>query len=320
MNRSRHGILEEETPNLYPGRRITALLFAGILLACGESVPEEAENGPRWNPGLYEGLVTAPGVIDIGTSLVLREDGTGLILIDAFQGFFNGPADIVYFTDSTLTISFRDGDGQEVLAELESVLDSLNGSWYYTAGERDFSGEIRLAFASADIPTDEDFFAASLFVPTNFEVPEGLETEWCRLRMLSVDDVELDYEAVMSSGEMLRELSGGMWPDENMTLEENLSDLEMHQSEHESREAFTYTIISFDEDSILGCVYIMPPRPGDDIDAAVQFWLRQSLEDKGLDPVFYDIIRNWIAEEWPFEDVLYPGRDEQELPSPVVDI
>jgi len=311
MNRNRYGILEDDTRSLYPGRRTIALLITVILLSCGESVPEEAGNGPCWNPGLYEGLVTAPGVADISTSLALREDGTGLILIDAFQGFFNGHFDIVSFTDSTLTISFRDGDGQEVLAELESVMDSLNGHWHYPTGERDFSGEIRLAFVSADIPTDEYFFAASLFVPTDFEVPEGLETEWCRLRMLSVDDVELDYEAVMSSGEMLRELSGGTWPDENMTLEEDLSDLEMHQSEHESREAFTYTIISLDEDSILGCVYIMPPRPGDDIDAAVQFWLRQSLEGKGLDPVIHNIIRNWIAEEWPFENVLYPGRDEQ---------
>jgi len=311
MSRNRYGILREGTRCLYRGRRAVVLLAAGILLSCGESVPEEAGNGPYWNPGLYEGLVTAPGVIDINTSLVLREDGTGLILIDAFQGFFNGPADIDSFTDSTLTISFHDGDGQEILAELEYVSDSLKGYWHYKAEEGGFSGEIHLAFASADIPTDEDFFAASLFVPADFEVPEGFETEWCRLRMLSVDDVELDYEAVMSSGERLRELSGGTWPEQNMTIEEDLSDLEMHQSEHESRVAFTYTIISLDEDSILGCVYIMPPRPGDDIDAAVQFWLRQNLEERGMNPVFYDIIRNWIAEEWPFEDVLYPGRDEQ---------
>jgi hypothetical protein len=310
LNHIRYGILRE-TRYLHAGRRAITLLVAGILLSCGESVPEEAGNGPCWNPGLYEGLVTASGVIDISTSLVLREDGTGLILIDAFQGFFNGPADIVSFTDSTLTISFRDGDGQEVLAELERSTDSLTGFWYYQAEEHDLTGEMSLMFASADIPTDADFFATSLFVPADFEVPEGLETEWCRLRMLSVDDVELDYEAVMSSGEQLRELSGGMWPEQDMTIEEDLSDLEMHQSEHESREAFTYTIISLDEDSILGCIYIMPPRPGEDIDAAVRFWLRQNLDEKGMGPVFYDIIRKWIAEEWPFENVLYTGRDQQ---------
>ena len=38
-----------------------------------------------------------------------------------------------------------------------------------------------------------------LFVPADFQVPPVLETERFRLRMLSVDDVEKDYEAVIES-------------------------------------------------------------------------------------------------------------------------
>ena len=38
------------------------------------------------------------------------------------------------------------------------------------------------------------------FIPDDFEVPATLETNEYRLRMLSIDDVEMDYEAVMEAG------------------------------------------------------------------------------------------------------------------------
>ena len=37
------------------------------------------------------------------------------------------------------------------------------------------------------------------FLPADFEVPRLLETDRFRLRPISVDDVDTDYEAVMSS-------------------------------------------------------------------------------------------------------------------------
>ena len=37
------------------------------------------------------------------------------------------------------------------------------------------------------------------FVPSDFKVPEKLETEKFRLRMLTVNDVVKDYDAVMTS-------------------------------------------------------------------------------------------------------------------------
>jgi len=39
------------------------------------------------------------------------------------------------------------------------------------------------------------------FVPSEFIIPEKMETEEYRLRMLSIDDVEKDFEAVISSAE-----------------------------------------------------------------------------------------------------------------------
>ena len=65
------------------------------------------------------------------------------------------------------------------------------------------------------------------FVPPDFEVPGKLETESFRLRMLSVDDVAKDYEAVMSSANRLRSMfkQWEVWPREGFTIEENLRDL-----------------------------------------------------------------------------------------------
>ncbi len=48
------------------------------------------------------------------------------------------------------------------------------------------------------------------FVPEDFEIPASLETEFFRLRMLSVDDVEKDYEAVIESRELLQTKFGVM--------------------------------------------------------------------------------------------------------------
>jgi hypothetical protein len=39
------------------------------------------------------------------------------------------------------------------------------------------------------------------FVPSKFIIPEKMETNEYRLRMLSIDDVEKDFEAVTSSAE-----------------------------------------------------------------------------------------------------------------------
>ena len=88
--------------------------------------------------------------------------------------------------------------------------------------------------------------------------------------MLSVDDVEKDYEAVMESQELLRS-GGSSWPREGFTLEENLADLKRHQQEFLNREAFAYTVVSIDESRVLGCVYIDPARKSD-TDAEVYMW------------------------------------------------
>lgn len=142
-----------------------------------------------------------------------------------------------------------------------------------------------------------------LFVPETFAVPPVLETGEFRLRMLSVADVEKDYEAVIESRELLHSM-GRRWPQEDFNLEQNLADLEQHQQEFLERKAFTYTVVSLDEERVLGCVYILPVAEGE-ADAQVFMWVRQSEFDKGLDARLFQAVKEWMASAWPFESVIY---------------
>ena len=148
------------------------------------------------------------------------------------------------------------------------------------------------------------------FVPDDFEIPQILETENFRLRMLSVDDVEKDYEAVMESRELLHNMLGGPWPRDGFTIEENLQDLEQHQQEFLERKAFAYTVVSLDETRVLGCLYIDPFKDSTKIEACVNMWVRQSEYDKGLDEILFTTVKKWIQTTWPFKKVIYPGREE----------
>jgi hypothetical protein len=145
------------------------------------------------------------------------------------------------------------------------------------------------------------------FVPDTFEVPPFLETNHFRLRMLSTDDVEKDYAAVIESRDLLHSM-GSSWPREGLTIEENLADLERHQQEFSERKAFAYTVVSLDESRVLGCVYI-DPAESDAAEAKVFMWVRKSEYDKGLDPVLFQAVKKWIGSSWPFTIVLFPGRE-----------
>ena len=149
------------------------------------------------------------------------------------------------------------------------------------------------------------------FVPDDFIVPEKLETEKFRLRMLTVEDVEKDYDAVMSSREHLRSLASqedeeDTWPEENMTIEEDLADLARHQDEFLKREAFVYTVMSLDESICLGCVYINPSEKKD-FDTEIYLWARTSELKSGLEELLFETVKNWIEEKWPFNKVAFAG-------------
>lgn len=148
------------------------------------------------------------------------------------------------------------------------------------------------------------------FVPADFVTPEKLETDKFRLRMLTVNDVVKDYDAVMTSVEHLQGVFGerSKWPSHDLTLEQDLIDLGWHQKEFQQRSSFAYTVMNLDESQCLGCMYIFPSSQ-DDYEADVFCWVRKSEYDKGLDAELFDAVKTWVEERWPFQKVRFPGRD-----------
>ena len=146
------------------------------------------------------------------------------------------------------------------------------------------------------------------FVPATFQVPTALETEAYKLEVLRPEVAQLDYEAVVSSKARLRSVfsEATEWPRDDMTLEKNRADLVRHEREFAAREAFAYTVLSPDRDTCLGCVYVCPSTVAD-IDSEVYLWVRDDCAD--LDEHLYSTVKNWLAELWPFERVVFPGRE-----------
>ena len=145
------------------------------------------------------------------------------------------------------------------------------------------------------------------FVPEKFTVPSELVTANFTLRMLSVDDVEKDFEAVTSSAERLRKV----WPDSGwpagLTLRQNLIDLGWHEKEFQNRSSFAYTMVAPDESQVLGCVYFYPTDKAG-YDAEVFLWVGESKVAKDLDEALFEVVQHWLASDWPFENPAYPGR------------
>jgi hypothetical protein len=146
------------------------------------------------------------------------------------------------------------------------------------------------------------------FVPADFAVPDGLGTPQFTLEPLGPQHNERDYAAWTSSVEHIRSspgFEGRRWPYE-MTLEENLRDLEGHARDFAERTGFTYTVLAPESDDVIGCVYVYPDREGV-ADARVRSWVRADHAD--LDLPLRRAVREWLAAEWPFERVEYAGLD-----------
>jgi RimJ/RimL family protein N-acetyltransferase len=150
------------------------------------------------------------------------------------------------------------------------------------------------------------------FYPAGMPVPQEKRTSRLYLRPLRATDVELDYEAVMSSAEMLRRWSQSDWPADDFTLAQNLADLQRHEREHIERQAFTFTVLNPQGTQCLGCVYIVPLRP-EEIplckDAAyaadVGFWVRTSELTSALDEHLLATVRDWFQADWAFDCVVF---------------
>jgi len=146
------------------------------------------------------------------------------------------------------------------------------------------------------------------FLPSDFKIPEKLNTKEFSMRMLTVNDVVMDYDAVVTSGEHLKTIwPGDTWPD-GLTLEQDLIDLGWHQNEFQRRRSFAYTVLTPSGSQVIGCVYIDPTRKRG-YDAEVYLWARQSELAGGLEIRLHAAVKEWLTKEWPFKKVAFPGRE-----------
>ena len=153
------------------------------------------------------------------------------------------------------------------------------------------------------------------FVPSDFAVPEGLTAGEFRLEPLGPQHNAADYAAWTSSIGHIQAtpgFAGKSWPHE-MSLAENLRDLERHAQDFAGRRGFTYTVLSAGTGDVIGCVYIYPPRgegeggtSAGEQRAAVSSCVRADRAD--LDPVLYHRVREWLERDWPFGSIQYAPR------------
>jgi hypothetical protein len=162
-----------------------------------------------------------------------------------------------------------------------------------------------------------------MFYPSDALVPEVLRTDEFLLRPLRATDVLLDYDAVISSRAQLLRSSGGTWPKEGFTLEEDLADLERHEQEHRERVAFTYTMMNPAQTECLGCLYMNPlerllgrgTEGGEylsDNTAYVSFWVRSTRLADSLDRRVLTALIPWFLNEWAFSHVLFFAQKSEE--------
>jgi len=153
-----------------------------------------------------------------------------------------------------------------------------------------------------------------LFVPADFVVPDALIAKDFQLTPLGPQHNEADYAAWTSSIDHIRATPGfrtGNWPRE-MSLADNLRDLQGHARDFAERRGFTYTVLSIGTSDVIGCVYIYPPggQPPSDGErrrhASVESWVRA--DHAALDPAVHDAVVAWLERDWPFDSIEYAPR------------
>jgi hypothetical protein len=147
-----------------------------------------------------------------------------------------------------------------------------------------------------------------ILLPPGFEPPTIVRRDTYVLEVLAPQHNDIDYAAWNSSIDALQGIFGpsNPWPEANFSKLQNLQDLEQHYQEFEDKVAFAYTILSVDQSLCIGCLYIRPTSAVD-YDARVDFWFRNS--HTTMAPAFFEALKIWLADEWQFNAVAFPGRD-----------
>ncbi|GAA0757605.1 hypothetical protein FHS52_000478 [Erythromicrobium ramosum] len=149
----------------------------------------------------------------------------------------------------------------------------------------------------------------ALWIAADFAVPTLVEAPGFKLVPLGPDLIEIDYRAYMASIEHLQKTftrSTG-WPHHGLTLADAKADMDTEAGRFARRESFAYAVLTPDGLRERGCVYVYPGRAGS-YDAEVRLWVTAEEYEAGFDAELYSWTKDWIARDWPFRNVAYPGR------------
>lgn len=145
-------------------------------------------------------------------------------------------------------------------------------------------------------------------VPASFRVPTLAEGKGFKLVPLGPPLVKIDYDAYMSSIEHLQKTftRSTAWPHPGITAAEAMVDMETEQARFAQRQSFAYAVLTPDGTRERGCVYVQP-SPVAGYDAVVRMWVTKADYDAGFEPELYAWVIQWLARDWPFTKVAYPG-------------
>lgn len=147
------------------------------------------------------------------------------------------------------------------------------------------------------------------FVPADFDVPTLAETPGFKLVPLGPELVDIDFAAYMSSIEHLQQTftRSTDWPHKDVSAADAMKDMQTEQARFERRTSFAYAVLTPDGKRERGCVYVYPSEVRG-YDAVVTMWVTKAEHDAGFDAELYAWAKDWVAREWPFAKVAYPGR------------
>ncbi|WP_373188113.1 hypothetical protein [Halopseudomonas sp.] len=160
--------------------------------------------------------------------------------------------------------------------------------------------------ASCGHSGEDDTF--HLRLPADFQAPREWQGQRCILVPAAPLWVELDYAAVMTSREQLQGLfgAGDAWPPADLTQADDEADLTWHEREFAQGYSFAYSLLSHDRLRCMGCVYVYPTA-NPEHDAEAYIWASTTEPDELRSAVLEELTQ-WLAQDWPFTALAWPGR------------
>ncbi len=269
--------------------------------------------------GNYKVLERAPCASEsadtIACAITVQDDPvlaleTGFNVTDTFH---------ITFADATIVGVETSSNDQPIYYEArewveENLPEVMDGPCRREQGVRETPGDCARAMTDGykqfmEARKAEEAAASSAFIPDGFEPPVLVETANFKLVPLGPELVDIDYAAYMSSIEHLQETftRSTSWPHEDITDEDAMQDMLNEQERFNQRESFAYAVLTLDGERERGCVYVRPSsKPG--YEAEVSLWVTKAEFDAGFDTELYAWASAWVEENWPFEEVAYPGR------------